>query len=258
MPSAIASSSPLSSSRLQVRVVFAQPDRRALAEQPAGEQRAGIDEPALRRLHGRAEVGLRPQHRVDAAGLKIEHDVVVRLVGPHVDARQELRQQVGLDRRDLDTDRLAFQGVAHRGELRQRGVLIGEAEIDAGQRHRRERASGDHRERRRPLAVRHREGDLRLAFRRDAHARHDRVELAGLESGDQAVPVLHDGGAGDLQPPADIRQQIRFIADDLAVGRRRVEQRIGAFRRDRDMSPVLGEGRGDAEGEAEEGGGEAG
>jgi hypothetical protein len=118
----------------------------------------------------------------------------------------------------------------------------GERDPRAGVAHLGERAVLHDREGGGRTGVGHREIDHLQAFGGNAHARHDRVILAGDQAGDDAVPVLGDEVAGDLQPVAQIIGQINLEADQLAVRRVHVVRRIGALGGDHDLFPVLGLG----------------
>ena len=95
--------------------------------------------------------------------------------------------------------------------------------------------------RRRGVGVR--EVDLLLAFVGDRHAVHDDVELARLEAGDHAVPVLGDDLALDVSTLAEVVGEVDLEADDLAARVGQVPRIVGPLHADHDGLPVLGESR---------------
>ena len=91
-----------------------------------------------------------------------------------------------------------------------------------------------------------RELDHLLALRRDVHAGHDGVVLAGLERRDDAVPILGDDLALDVHAAAELVRELDLEAVELALRRREVPRRVGALGRDLDRLPLLALRRGAA------------
>ena len=87
------------------------------------------------------------------------------------------------------------------------------------------------------------EVDLLLAVVGDRHAVHDDVELAGLETGDHAVPVLRDDLALDAGPLAQVVGEIGLEADDMAARVGQVVGIVGPLHPDDDGLPLFGERR---------------
>ena len=143
--------------------------------------------------------------------------------------------------RHLHAERLAFQRFLQRLE---RGVAAGLVlvEVDqlAGAGELGERAGFRRGEGRRDVRIGDREVDLLLALVGDRHAVHDDVELAGLQAGNHAVPILRDDLAFDLHPRADVHRDVGLEADDLAARIGQIVGLVGALHADDHGLPVLG------------------
>ena len=145
---------------------------------------------------------------INTAVGEVEQELLARWIPLDGRVRVGLRSVVEVRGRGGDADRLAgeaFLGQAVDGRVLGRGDCRRRVVIFLG------------------------EVDLLGAFRRDRHRCDDRVELAGLQRRDDAVPILRDELAGHLHLRAERIGDVDVEAFELAVGGQVVERRIGAF-----------------------------